>query len=487
MKWWLKVILSVVGIIVILVGAIAVKTATFTSKQLPATARFSYAIDADKAAERLAKSLQFKTTFDEDISKVDYAPFSRFQQYLANTYPLIDSKLEKQVINDHALIFTWKGSDPSKKPILLLAHQDVVPAAEKGWKYPPFAGTVAEGSIWGRGSLDDKCTVLGIMEAVEYLLKDNYQPSRSIYVALGFDEEVTGLQGAGKVAAYFKSLGLNFEYISDEGEVIISGAVPGISAPVALIGTAEKGFLSLELDVDSEGGHSSMPPRETSIGILSEAIVKLQKNPFPSHMSGPSGDMLEVLGPEMRFPYNMIFANMWLLGPVVEDQLSSSPETDATIRTTIAPTMLQGSDRENVLPKRASAVVNFRLMPGDSSDSVIKRVKTVINDPRVTVNIFGGGTVEASPVSSTKSASYQTMARTIRQVFPDALVAPALVNSSSDSTRYIGLSDNIFRFLPQRLNLNDLKMLHGDNEHITINNYTEMITFYIQLIRNSNY
>jgi len=304
-------------------------------------------------------------------------------------------------------------------------------------------------------------------------------------LAFGFDEEVTGLEGAGKIAAYFKAQGQKFEFISDEGEVIISGAVPGISAPVALIGTAEKGFLSLELSAESEGGHSSMPPRETTIGILSEAIVKLQKNPFPSRMSGPSGDMLETLGPEMRFPYNMIFANMWLLGPVVEDQLASSPETDATIRTTIAPTMLTGSDRENVLPKRASAVVNFRLMTGDSVDSVIKRVKTVINDPRVTVKIFGGGAVEASPVSSTKSDSYQNISKTIRQVFPDALVAPALVNSSSDSSRYIGLSDNIYRFLPQRLNVKELKMLHGDNEHISISNYVEMITFYIQLVRNS--
>jgi carboxypeptidase PM20D1 len=486
MKKWVIAVLSVVAILVILIAAVAVKTLTFASKQIAVSGKVTYPVDADQAAKRLSGSIQFKTTFDEDVSKVDYAPFAKLQEYLANSYPLVESRLEKKVINNYGLLYIWKGSDPTKKPILLLAHQDVVPAAAEGWKYDPFSGTIADGYIWGRGTLDDKCTLLGILEAVEFLLKDNYQPSRSVYLAFGFDEEVTGMNGAGKIAAYLKAQGTNFEFITDEGELIISGAVPGISAPVALIGTAEKGFLSLELSAESEGGHSSMPPRETGIGIISEAIVKLQKNPFPSHMSGPSGDMLEVLGPEMRFPYNMIFANMWLLGPVVEDQLASSPETDATIRTTTAPTMLMGSDRENVLPKRATAVINFRLMPGDSSESVIKRVKTVINDPRVSVKIYGGGATEASPVSSTKSASYQAFAKTIRQVFPDALVAPALVNSASDSSRYIGLSDNIYRFLPQRLTVKDLKMLHGDNERISISNYTEFITFYIQLVRNSN-
>jgi carboxypeptidase PM20D1 len=229
-----------------------------------------------------------------------------------------------------------------------------------------------------------------------------------------------------------------------------------------------------------------MPPRQTAVGIVAEAVDKLEKNPFPAQMSGPSGDMFEYLGPEMRFPYNLIFANMWLLGPVVESQLASAPETDATVRTTIAPTMMQGSDRENVLAKHASAVINFRTMPGNTNESVIQRVKAVINDPRVTVSVFGGGAVEASSVSSTGSWSFQNMNKTIRQVFPDVLVGPALVNSSSDSTRYAAVAANTLRFLPQRLNVKELSMLHGVNEHITISSLNEMITFYIQLIKNSN-
>ena len=487
MKKWVIAVLAVVAVIVILAAAVAIKTLTFASKQVKVQEKVTCSLDREQISQRLAGAIRYKTVFNEDVSKVDFEPFKKLQEYLAVSFPLVESRLEKKVINNYALLYTWKGSGTTGKPILLLAHMDVVPASEEGWKHAPFAGDVAENSIWGRGTLDDKCTVMAQLEAIEYLLKANYTPSRTIYLAYGFDEEITGKEGAGQIATYLRGQGLDFEYMLDEGDLIISGAVPGISAPVALVGTAEKGYLSLELSVESESGHSSMPPRETAVGILAKAITRLEQNPFPSRMSGPTGDMFEYLGPEMRFPYNMIFANMWLLKPVVEDQLASSPSTDATLRTTIAPTMLKASERDNILPARASAVVNFRLMPGDSIDSVIKRVSTVINDPRVVIKIYNPeGRTEPSAITSTGSWGYQTLSKTVRQVFPDALVGPALVNSYSDSSQYAGLSDTVLRFLPQKLDIKEIGMLHGVNERITVDNYIEMITFYIQLIRNSN-
>ena len=485
-KKWLIPVLAIVLVIVILIAAVAIKTLTFSSKQLSTSAKVSYPVNVDEAAATLARAIQFKTIFNEDTSKVDYEPFAKLQDYLEKSFPLVNATLEKKVINKYGLLYIWKGSDPQKKPILLLAHQDVVPADPDGWKYEPFSGTIADGYIWGRGTLDDKCTVLGMLESVEYLIKDGFKPSRSVYLAFGFDEEITGQEGAGKIADYLKAQGQQFEYMTDEGEIIITGAVPGITAPVALIGTAEKGYLSVELSASSEGGHSSMPPRQTTIGIVAAAIDKLEKNPFPAHMSGPTGEMFDYLGPDMSPMYKTIFANMWLLGPVVEDQLASSPATDATLRTTIAPTMFQGSQRENVLPALASAVVNLRLMPGDSIDSVVQRLKSVINDPRVTIKIYGHGSNEATPVSKTDTWAFSTFNRTIRDVFPEALVCPALVNSASDSTRYIGLSPNILRFLPQRFDSEGLHMLHGINEKISLTNYGEMINFYIQLIKNSD-
>ena len=485
-KKWLIPVLAVVLVIVILIAVVAIKTFTFSSKQLSVSGKVSYPVNVDVAAGKLAKAIQFKTIFNKDPGAVDYEPFSKLQGFLEESFPLVHSTLEKKVINKYGLLYTWKGSDTQKKPILLLAHQDVVPADQEGWKYPPFSGTIADGYIWGRGSLDDKCTLLGMMESVEYLIKDGFKPSRSVCLAIGFDEEITGKEGAGKIAEYLKAQGQQFEYITDEGDLIITGAVPGISAPVALIGTAEKGYLSLELSASSEGGHSSMPPRQTTVGIVAAAIDKLEKNPFPASMRGPTGEMFDYLGPDMAMPYKMIFANMWLLGSVVEGQLASSPATDATLRTTIAPTMFEGSQRENVLPVRAAAVVNLRLMPGDSIDSVMERVKTVINDPRVTVKIYGDGSNEASPISGTDTWAFKTFNRTIRDIFPEALVSPALVNSASDSTRYIGLSPNILRFLPQRFDSKGLLMLHGVNEKISLSSYGEMISFYIQLIKNSD-
>jgi carboxypeptidase PM20D1 len=485
MKTWVKVVLCIVGVIVLLAAVIAIKTATFASKQLPAGTKVSYPIDTGQAAERLSASIKFKTIFNEDKSKVDYEPFARLQEYLEETYPLVHSKLERKIINNYGLLYTWKGSDTQKKPILLLAHQDVVPASGEGWKYPPFSGTIADGYIWGRGTLDDKCTVLGMLEALEYLLKEGWQPSRTVCLASGFDEEITGMEGAGQIAKYLKDQGQQFEYITDEGFLIISGAIPGIKGPVALIGIAEKGYLNLELSAESEGGHSSMPPQQTTAGIIAAAVDKLEKNPFPGKFTGgPAGQMFEYLGPEMSTLYKTIFANTWLLDPVIQGILSASPSTDATLRTTTAPTMLQGSDRENVLPKRSQAVVNFRLFPGDTIESVVKRINTVINDPRVKVTVLPGAN-EASPVTPTDSWAFQTFSRTIHEVFPETVFAPGMTNSASDATRYIGLSPNILRFLPQRFTDEDLAMLHGTNEKILLSNYGEMISFYIQLIKNS--
>jgi carboxypeptidase PM20D1 len=485
MKKWVIALLSVVLVIVIVVGVVAIKTVTFTSKQVPVSGKVAYPVDVSRAAERLSGAIRCKTVSSQDSSEIDYEQFRVLQEYLEKAFPLVHSTLDKKVINEYSLLYVWKGTDTQKKPILLLAHQDVVPADDEGWKYPPFSSTVADGYIWGRGTLDDKSAICGPMEAIEYLIKDGFKPSRSIYLAFGHDEEIGGSDGAGKIAEYFKSQGLQFEYVLDEGLVVTQGIVPGVSAPAALVGTAEKGYLTLELIAEGEGGHSAMPPRQTAVGILAAAIDKLQNNPFPIRMSGPTNDLFEYLGPEMKFPNNMIFANMWLFGPVVKGKLSASPATNATIRTTMAPTMFQGSTKENVLPTQAKAAINFRLLPGDTIQSVTERVKAVINDPRVIVQGTAHPGVEPSPISSIDTWSFGIMSKTIRDVMPDVVVAPSLAVVATDCKYYVVLSPSIYRFLPQRLSGEDLPRIHGLNERISIENYHEFINFYIQLMRNS--
>lgn len=479
------VISSLATLLLILLAIVAVKTIGFKSKQVNIISAAGYPVDIDAAAGRLSGAIQCPTISSLDDSQVDFEQLARFREYLSGSFPLVHSSLDKQVINKHSLLYTWKGSDPAKKPILLLAHQDVVPVSEEGWTHPPFSGAIADGHIWGRGTLDDKGSLLGMLEAVEHLLKDGFKPTRSIYMAFGFDEEVGGREGAGQVAEFLKSQGLQFEYVIDEGGAAVKSLVPGIPSWVALVGTAEKGYLSLELSAEDPGGHAAQPPRETAVGIVATAVARLQKQPFPARLAGPAAALFAYLGPEMPFPNKMIFANLWLFRTIVQGKLAAKPVTDASIRTTTAPTMFRGSAQDNILPMLATAVINFRILPGDSSASVIARVTAVIADPRVKVTPIMKNIFEPSPASPTDSWSFGIIHKTIREALPATLVAPTLVLGRTDCTYFTGLSACCYRFVPQRIPGEEMSSIHGINERIAIESYREMINFYIRLLQNS--
>ena len=258
-----------------------------------------------------------------------------------------------------------------------------------------------------------------------------------------------------------------------------------MSDPVALLGIAEKGFVSIELSVESEGGLSSMPPPHTSGGILSKAISKLEDNQMPGSIRGPIGQMLEYLGPEMSFDKRLIFANLWLFRPLVERQLSMAPSTNAAIRTTTAVTMIEGGVKENVLPAKVRAVINFRILPGDSIQSVIDHIGETIGDPRVKVARYGEIASEPSAVSDMEATGYQLLQRTIRQIFPGVLVASSQVLGATDSRHYARVSSSIYRFAPTLMRPEDLKRFHGTDERISVDNYMHCVYFYRQLIINS--
>ena len=479
------VISSLAVLLLILLAIVAVKTAAFKSKQVNVASRAVYPVDIDAAAGRLSGAVQCPTVSSLDESQVDFEQLARFREYLSATFPQVHSSLDKQVINKHGLLYTWKGSDPALKPILLLAHQDVVPVSEDGWTHPPFSGAIADGHIWGRGTLDDKGSLLGMLEAVEYLLKEGFKPARSIYMAFGFDEEVGGREGAAKIAAFLKSQELQFEYVIDEGGAAVQGLVPGLASWVALVGTAEKGYLSLELSTEAAGGHAMQPPRETAVGIVAAAVARLQARPFPARLGGPTAALFDYLGPEMSFPNKMIFANLWLFRSIVKGKLAAKPVTDASIRTTTAPTMFQGSLQDNILPMLAKAVINFRILREDTTATVIERVKSVIGDARVKVTPIMKNVFEPSPASPTDSWSFKILSSTIREALPGVLVAPTLMLGRSDCTYFTGLSACCYRFVPQRIPFGEMASIHGVNERISIDSYAEMINFYIRLMQNS--
>ncbi|MBA2253297.1 MAG: M20 family peptidase, partial [Nitrospirales bacterium] len=458
----------------LLLGSVLLfRTLTLTSRQIPVPPEPPLQIDANAAAARLAQALPFRTISYQDRSQFSRDAFLGLHQYLAKTFPGTHRTLQRELINDYSLLYTWVGTEPSLPPVLLLGHLDVVPVeagTEKEWTYPPFSGTVANGYIWGRGTMDDKVAVLGPLEAVEHLLRQHYTPRRTVLLAFGHDEEVGGQAGAKAIAARLAKTEVRPVLILDEGMAILEGIVPGVDRPIASIGLAEKGYLSVELIAESAGGHASMPPAQTSAGMLASAIYALESHPMPAHTDGPAGALFQFLGPEMSIGHRVALANLWLFDPVLKLLLDRSAPTRALIRTTFAATMLEGSSKENVLPTRARAVVNVRVHPSDSIERVLEHLTHVIGDPRVIVRRLPGIMSEPSAVSPIESPAFTTLQHTIGQQFPDVIVAPGLVLGATDSRHYQSLSEHIYRFLPLVVTAQDTVRIHGVNERLAVDN-----------------
>ncbi len=471
--------------LIVLIGIVAIKTITNSSRQIPAASIEQVAIP-EAAYSRLGASVTIPSVSKEGW--IDTMAFQQLDTFLHQNYPLADSLLEELQVVPYSKVFKWPGKNSNLLPVLLSGHLDVVPVdTQQQWVHPPFSGTIADDFIWGRGTMDDKVTVLGILEAVEQLLREGYQPNRSLYFAFGHDEEIGGKSGAQQIAEYFKEQGLFFEYAMDEGYLIIEEGMSGLSRPLALVGIAEKGYVSLRLTAQlEEGGHSSMPSGTTAIGLLSKAVVKLEKNPFPAQINGATKSLFEYASPEMSFPYNALFSNLWLTSGLLKNILSGDGATSALIRTTTAPTMLEAGIKDNVLPTDASVVVNFRVLPGETIESVIDQVRKIINDDRILVEESGfGNPGNPSPISPTDSLGFNLIQRSIGEVFPDAVICPALAIVMTDGRFYSGVSKGVYRFLPMMISRAELGRIHGANERVSKENYAQAIRFYRRLIENS--
>jgi len=473
--------------VIVIVMVFTIKTIRYPSMQVKIEPIEKVAID-NAVAQRLGQAIQFPTISFE--SKVDTTAFENLDSFIQKSYPLIDSLLEKETINRFSYIYKWQGKNPKLNPILLLAHLDVVPVEESSldkWTHPPFSGKIVDNVIWGRGAMDDKSSIFSILEAVEMLLKSDYLPERTVYLAFGHDEEVSGLNGAQVIAKKFKQQKIEFEFILDEGSLIVENAVAGLASPLALIGVAEKGYTTLTLTANlEEGGHSSMPPSETAVGVLSKAIYTLQENPFPAKIDGAVRDMFNHIGPEMGAFNKVLFANLWLTEGLIVGQFNKSPQSSAMIRTTTAPTMLRGGIKDNVLPTKASARINFRILPGETVESVANYVRETIDDDRVIVAPPDAQKSQnPSVVSSTESFGFQIIQTTIQQLNPDVVVAPSLVIAATDSRHYTELSDHIYRFQPIQIDKSETKRFHGIDEQLEVENYKNMIRFYRELILNA--
>jgi len=459
-----------------------------TSRQMSVPEVSFPEMNEELAARHLAEAVRFRTVSYQDTNQFPHEEYEEFHSFLEETFPGVAAHLTKEIVNNYSLLYTWQGKSTDLKPVLFMGHMDVVPVenlTDGEWRYPAFLGKMTDGFVWGRGTMDDKMSLTAVLEAIEMLLKEGFQPKRTIYLAFGHDEEIGGNQGAAKIAALLRQRNIVLDMVMDEGGFVMDGLLQDVKNPIAFVGIAEKGYLSLEFSVAGKGGHSSVPPKETSIGILSRAIYRLESHPFEAELNGPLHELLNYLAPHMPFTKRIVLANLWLFKRIVRHHLTAEPLTNAFIRTSIAPTMLEGSIKENVLPSRPKAVVNFRILPGESTQSVEARVTQVIADPRVHIQALPIKS-EPSRLSDTNSIFFKSIQKTISQLDPDLIVSPWLVVGATDSRHYADLTDHIYRFSFLRVTPKDVHRLHGTNERIAIDNYIEYIHFYRQLILNLN-
>jgi carboxypeptidase PM20D1 len=470
-----------------LLSALALNTLRQHSRQIktPAIARID--LDEQAAAVRLAGAVRLRTVSEEAPSPQSNPEFLRLHGYLVQSFPSAHRVLSKEIVGGYSLLYTWVGQNPAEQPILLMAHQDVVPIApgtESEWHADPFGGEIRDGFVWGRGAWDDKGNLMAILEAVDALAAAGFKPRRTIYLAFGHDEENGGANGAAAIARLLIGRGVHCEYALDEGLLISEGIMPGLAAPLALIGVAEKGSLSLRISASAIPGHSSMPPAVSAIGTLARALEHIEAAPMPAAIGGVAGELFDTVAPELRSLSRVVMSNRWLFGPLIRAQLERQPATNAMLRTTAAITIINGGNKENVLPGHAEALVNFRLVPGETSAGVIAHVARAINDRQVRIEV-ATPVNEAPAVASRVSPAYRGISRTIRALFPDAVVAPGLMIGATDSRHMARVADDIYRFSPVRARADDLPRFHGTDERMAISNYGDLIRFYELLIRDS--
>ena len=476
-----KLLLSLVLIIGALLSIALVRTLMHSAPEPTVNVGVTADIDGEAAINNLAASIRFKTISHQDKEKFSPQEFEGFIKWAADTYPEFHSAMQLEML-DYTLLFKWEGGDSSLAPILLTAHYDVVPVipgTESIWEEEPFAGVISNNRIWGRGALDDKSGVVGMMEAATYLIKNNFQPARTVYFSFGHDEEIGG-GGAAQVTEKLKQEGVQLQWSLDEGSFVNRGFFPGVDKLVAPINVAEKGIMNLLIVAKAKGGHSSTPPKKTAVTILADALIKLENEPLPGSLEGLSAVMFDEVSKHMPFGYRFLFANRWLFGGLLDSQMSSTPLINAMIRTTTAPTMLNGSIKSNVLPIEATALINFRLHPRDSIESVTEHVRRVVGSDQVEVRTLGG--MEASGVSSWESPGYEIISSSLSKVYGEVVSVPGIMIAASDTRHYSKVADNSFRFNPFSIVPEDMTGFHGTNESIAVDSFIAGIKTYVEII-----
>ncbi|MDC3401895.1 M20/M25/M40 family metallo-hydrolase [Alphaproteobacteria bacterium] len=483
-----RLIIAVLGIVVILAGVVVIR-ALPSAEQSASGTPYPLAVDVELASELMSQAIQYETISYGRDKPTSGKALRDFHAFLEDRFPRVHAELTYETVNEFSLLYHWQGSgNGAEKPVLLLGHMDVVPiipGTADEWDHAPYAGVIDETYVWGRGAMDDKLNVIAGLQAIEMMLEAGLRPKRDIYLAFGHDEEQGGLEGAREIARLLKQRNVQAEFLIDEGGAVVEGAVPGLTVSVAAVAPAEKGIVTLELIARGKGGHSSMPPKQSSIGILSAGIVRLEENPFPRDFSHTQ-KFLEAIADDLPFSQRLVMKNLWLFKPLVMQQMQNERAMQAAMRTTTAATIMNAGVKANVLPISARALVNFRILPGETKESVKAKVIEILDDTRISVEYSQSGQIpmDPSPVSPLSGFGWEHLQATIRDIAaPERIIiAPRLLVAATDTRHYREISDNHYRFVWMRANSKDLGRIHGTNERIEKKSIADAVRFYHRFI-----
>lgn len=467
------------AVLVLFLGVLLVRTLLFTPNPGPKVSEDAVSFDRDQAVSNLQQLVRCKTVSYRDASLEDDGEFQKLIDLLPGLYPHVFEKCTFTQLEDRALLFYWQGRTPGE-PAVVMAHYDVVPVEEAGWEKPPFEGILENGVLWGRGTLDTKVTMNGILFAVNHLIAQGFQPEHPVYMAFSGGEEINGL-GALRIVDWFEQQKITPAFVLDEGGAVVENVFPGVAAPCGLIGIAEKGMLNVRYSVQSSGGHASAPKPGGPVDRLSRACCSILAKPFPYHITPPVAAMFDTLGRHSNFLYRMIFANLWCFAPVLNLICKKSGgELNALMRTTVAFTQMSGSKAPNVIPPHAEMVSNIRLNPKDTMESALAYLKKTVGDEQVEISQIDG--MNPSRISQVGGPAWDKVAGSVASTWKGCIVSPYLMVQCSDSRHYGRISDRVYRFSAMDLTAEERATIHGHNERIRVETLCRTVEFYIRLL-----
>ncbi len=469
-----------IAALVILSAIVLMRAAAFRPEQAETVRTDAVDTDDGKIVRDMQDMIRCRTVSDRDETFVDREEFAKFERLLEERFPQIHRQCEKKKIGKTGLLFKLRGNS-SEKPSVCMAHYDVVPADQSEWSIGAFDGTLKDGKIWGRGTLDTKGTLCALMEAVEKLISEGFVPADDLYLSFSGEEEIDG-DSCNDIVTYLQENGIKPAFVLDEGGAVVSGAFPGMKEDCAAVGVVEKGSVNLDLIVERPGGHASTPPVHSNIGILADAVRSIERHPFGGQLTAPVRKMFETLGRHSSFGLKIIFANLWLFWPLLNTICKrSGGDMYALTRTTAAVTRAEGSTAYNVMPSKASAGLNLRLLGTDTVESAMAYLKNVINDGRVRIELVNGS--DPSPVSDTECSEWDMLRGVIEETWPGTVVSPYLMMACSDSRHYCRITDHVYRFCGQKLSKEERGMIHGIDERIPVDTLIKTVVFYTRLIK----